>query len=93
MKALTELHGRRAVARQAPDGTWQVVTAFLGEPMGTRFATGKFGPPGPTFGLTEDWAVKLADEWDRFLEALESGDDASDRRKRTAPSPSRARTR
>ena len=85
MKAITELHGTRAVPRRQPDGLWTVVTAFLGMPMGTRFAPGKFGPPGPTWDLTEDQAKKCAVEWNKFLEEREAGETSNDAKRRRAP--------
>lgn len=93
MKAITELHGTRAVPRQQPDGLWTVVTAFLGMPMGTRFAPGKFGPPGPTWDLTEDQAKKCAAEWNKFLEEREAGETSSDAKRRRAPVSTLGRSR
>lgn len=93
MKALTELHGRRAIPKQQPDGKWMVVTSFLGMPMGTRFATGKFGPPGPTWDLTAVEAEKAAGEWDQFLEEREAGETSSDAKRRRAPVSIPGRTR
>ena len=70
-----------------------VATSFLGMPMGTRFATGKFGPPGPTWDLTAGEAEKAAEEWDRFLEEREAGETSSDAKRRRAPVSIPGRTR
>lgn len=93
MKALTELHGKRATPKQQPDGKWMVVTSFLGMPMGTRFAAGKFGPTGPTWGLTQEEAISRAGEWDRFLEEREACETSSDAKRRRAPVSIPARIR
>jgi len=93
MKALTELHGKRAVPKRQPDGKWMVVTSFLGMPMGTRFAAGKFGPAGPTWGLTQEEASVRAEEWDQFLAKHEAGETSSDAKRRRAPVSTQARIR
>lgn len=93
MKALTELHGKRAIPKQQPDGRWMVATAFLGMPMGTRYALGKFGPTGPTWGLTEGDAISRAAEWDQFLAKQEAGDTSNDAKRRRAPVSIPGRTR
>lgn len=93
MKALTELHGKRAIPKQQPDGKWMVVTAFLGMPMGTRYAPGKFGPPGQTWDLTDVEALKASVEWDQFLAKQEAGETSSDAKRRRAPVSIPARNR
>lgn len=93
MKAITELNGVRAKPQQQPDGKWMVVTSFLGMPMGTRFAAGKFGPTGPTWGLDLHVAKERAAEWDRFLAEREASETSSDAKRRRAPVSTPARTR
>lgn len=93
MKAITELNGVRAKPQKQPDGKWMVVTSFLGMPMGTRFAAGKFGPTGPTCGLTQEEAISRASEWDQFLAKQEAGETSSDAKRRRAPVSTPGRSR